>query len=144
MKSVVIEQPGKLLLAERALPQPATDEVRVKVKFASICGSDVHIWHGHNPFARYPRVIGHEFFGVIDAVGQGVDASAAGRARGGRSGGELRPLLSLFGRPAQRLHLAAGDWRPPRRRLQRVCLRGASQKCPSPAGEHSRPTRQPG
>ncbi len=78
MKSVVIEQPGKLLLAERALPQPAADEVRVKVKFASICGSDVHIWHGHNPFARYPRVIGHEFFGVIDAVGQDVDASRLG------------------------------------------------------------------
>ena len=78
MKSVVIEQPGKLLLAERALPQPAADEVRVKVKFASICGSDVHIWHGHNPFARYPRVIGHEFFGVIDAVGDGVDAARIG------------------------------------------------------------------
>ena len=78
MKSVVIEQPGKLVLAERAVPTPATGEVRVRVKYASICGSDVHIWHGHNPFARYPRVIGHEFFGVIDAVGAGVDASRIG------------------------------------------------------------------
>jgi len=48
------------------------------VRYASICGSDVHIWHGHNPFARYPRVIGHEFFGVIDAVGDGVDAARIG------------------------------------------------------------------
>ncbi|SFN32380.1 L-gulonate 5-dehydrogenase [Izhakiella capsodis] len=73
MKSVVIEQPGQLNIAQRNVPQPDPGEVRVKVKYASICGSDVHIWHGHNPFARYPRVIGHEFFGIIDAVGAGVD-----------------------------------------------------------------------
>lgn len=74
MKSVVIERPGELFLQQRPLPEPAAGEVRIKVKYASICGSDVHIWHGHNPFARYPRVIGHEFFGLIDAVGSGVDS----------------------------------------------------------------------
>ncbi len=78
MKSVVIAKPGELILEDRPLPQPAAGEVRVKVHYASICGSDVHIWHGHNPFARYPRVIGHEFFGVIDATGEGVDASRVG------------------------------------------------------------------
>ena len=78
MKSVVIEQPGELRIQTRPLPEPASGEVRVKVRYASICGSDVHIWHGHNPFARYPRVIGHEFFGVIDAVGAGVDAGRIG------------------------------------------------------------------
>ena len=78
MKSVVIERPGELQLQQRDLPEPAAGEVRVKVRYASICGSDVHIWHGHNPFARYPRVIGHEFFGVIDAVGAEVDAGRIG------------------------------------------------------------------
>jgi L-gulonate 5-dehydrogenase len=78
MKSVVIEQPGQLVIQERPLPQPAATEVRVKVKFAGICGSDVHIYHGHNPFAKYPRVIGHEFFGVIDAVGSDVDPKRIG------------------------------------------------------------------
>lgn len=78
MKSVVIERPGDLQLQIRPLPQPAAGEVRVKVMSASICGSDVHIWHGHNPFARYPRVIGHEFFGLIDATGDGVDAARIG------------------------------------------------------------------
>lgn len=78
MKSVVIERPGELQLAQRTDLQPAHGEVRVKVKFASICGSDVHIWHGHNPFAKYPRVIGHEFFGVIDAVGDTVDSRRIG------------------------------------------------------------------
>jgi len=78
MKSVVIERPGELQVRERPALTPAAGEVRVKVQYASICGSDVHIWHGHNPFARYPRVIGHEFFGRIDAVGEGVDASRVG------------------------------------------------------------------
>lgn len=78
MKSVVIERPGELFLQQRPLPEPAAGEVRIKVKYASICGSDVHIWHGHNPFVRYPRVIGHEFFGLIDAVGSGVDSRRVG------------------------------------------------------------------
>ncbi|WP_213991707.1 Zn-dependent oxidoreductase [Sodalis sp. dw_96] len=78
MKSVVINKPGELFLQERDIPQPTDGEVRVKIRSASICGSDVHIWRGHNPFARYPRVIGHEFFGVIDAVGAGVHKSRIG------------------------------------------------------------------
>lgn len=72
MKSIVIKQPEELFIEERPLPEPGVGEVRVKVKIAGICGSDSHIYRGHNPFARYPRVIGHEFFGVIDAVGEGV------------------------------------------------------------------------
>ena len=78
MKSVVIEQPNQLILAERPLPEPAAGEVRVNIKLAGICGSDSHIYRGHNPFARYPRVIGHEFFGLIDAVGEGVSPSRIG------------------------------------------------------------------
>ncbi|MCG8710605.1 Zn-dependent oxidoreductase [Brenneria sp. 4F2] len=78
MKSIVIKQPNDLSIEERALPQPASGEVRVKVKLAGICGSDSHIYRGHNPFAKYPRVIGHEFFGIIDAVGEDVDASRIG------------------------------------------------------------------
>jgi len=79
MKSVVIQQPGQLVITEKPLPQPAAGEVRVKVAYAGICGSDVHIYHGHNPFAKYPRVIGHEFFGHIDAVVQGVESSRIGQ-----------------------------------------------------------------
>ncbi|MEZ3141664.1 Zn-dependent oxidoreductase [Citrobacter braakii] len=78
MKSVVIEQPETLVIQERPVPHPQAGEVRVKIKLAGICGSDSHIYRGHNPFARYPRVIGHEFFGSIDAIGEGVDSSRLG------------------------------------------------------------------
>ncbi|KES15859.1 Threonine dehydrogenase or related Zn-dependent dehydrogenase [Gilliamella apicola SCGC AB-598-B02] len=78
MKSIAIKQPNELVIKEREVPQPKSGEVRVRVKLAGICGSDSHIYRGHNPFAKYPRVIGHEFFGVIDAVGEGVDQSRIG------------------------------------------------------------------
>ena len=67
-KSVVIEKAGELVIKQQALPALQEGEARIKVSYASICGSDIHIWHGHNPFARYPRVIGHEFCGIIEEV----------------------------------------------------------------------------
>lgn len=79
MKSLVVERPGSLAIQTRPLPAPAAGEVRIRVERAGICGSDVHILHGSNPFARYPRVIGHEFFGRIDAAGDDVDARIGAR-----------------------------------------------------------------
>lgn len=79
MKSIVIQKPNELVIEERPLPVPAPGEVRVKITLAGICGSDSHIYRGHNPFAKYPRVIGHEFFGVIDALGEGVDPDRLGQ-----------------------------------------------------------------
>lgn len=78
MKSVIIHEPNNLVIENRLLPEPAKGEVRVKVKLAGICGSDSHIYRGHNPFAKYPRVIGHEFIGIIDSVGEGVDEARIG------------------------------------------------------------------
>ena len=78
MLSVVVEQPNQMAVRERPQPQPAAGEVRVRVRYAGICGSDVHILHGKNPFVVYPRVIGHEFVGRIEAVGDGVEAARIG------------------------------------------------------------------
>lgn len=61
MKSVVIQQPNELVIEERPLPAPGAGEVRVKITLAGICGSDSHIYRGHNPFAKYPRTIGTSF-----------------------------------------------------------------------------------
>lgn len=79
MKSIVIQQPNDLVIETRPLPEPVAGDVRVRIKLAGICGSDSHIYRGHNPFAKYPRVIGHEFFGVIDEVGEGVDRARLGQ-----------------------------------------------------------------
>ena len=78
MLSVVVERANHMAVRERPEPQAGAGEVRVRVRYAGICGSDVHILHGKNPFVVYPRVIGHEFVGRIDAVGEGVDRARVG------------------------------------------------------------------
>lgn len=65
-------------LADIEFPQAAPGEVLVRVAFAGICGSDMHIIHGDNAFARFPRITGHEFAGIVEAVGDGVDDVAIG------------------------------------------------------------------
>ncbi|WP_246793379.1 Zn-dependent oxidoreductase [Burkholderia perseverans] len=78
MLSVVVDRPNSLSVREMPLPQPAAGEVRVRVRYAGICGSDLHIYRGHNPFVSYPRIIGHEFVGRVEALGEGVDAARLG------------------------------------------------------------------
>lgn len=52
-------------------PDPAPGAVSVRVTIAGLCGTDYRIWSGDRP-VRYPRVMGHEFVGVVDAVGRDV------------------------------------------------------------------------
>lgn len=78
MLSVVVDQPNSMAVVERPLPEPRAGEVRVRVRYAGICGSDLHIFHGKNPFVSYPRIIGHEFFGRVESVGPGVDPGRIG------------------------------------------------------------------
>lgn len=61
MKSVVIQQPNQLVIEERPLPQPGAGEVRVSIKLAGICGSDSHIYRGHNPSRNIRALSGTNF-----------------------------------------------------------------------------------
>ena len=73
MKTVQVTRPGVMNLIDKEIPDIQKDnEVRIRVKIVGICGSDMHIYNGSNPFAVYPRVIGHEVAGEIDAVGKNV------------------------------------------------------------------------
>jgi len=76
MLSGVVDQPNSMAVVERPRPEPGPGAVRVR--YAGICGSDLHIFHGQNPFVLYPRIIGHEFVGRIGAVGVGVSPSRIG------------------------------------------------------------------
>ena len=72
MKQAVMEKPGSIRFDEVAIPEPGPGEVRIRVRQIGICGSDIHVWHGLHPFTPYPVIQGHEFMGVIDAIGAGV------------------------------------------------------------------------
>ncbi len=78
MFAVSVDRPETLNLSEKPQPAPGLGEVLVRVRRAGICGSDLHIYHGLNPFATYPRVVGHEFMGVVEAVGADVEALSVG------------------------------------------------------------------
>jgi 2-desacetyl-2-hydroxyethyl bacteriochlorophyllide A dehydrogenase len=48
-------------------------EVRLKMAYVGVCGTDVHIYHGKmDARVKPPQIIGHEVSGVIDEVGEGV------------------------------------------------------------------------
>lgn len=49
-----------------------SDDVLIKTKRVGICGSDVHLYHGENPLAVLPRVMGHEVVGEVVEIGSDV------------------------------------------------------------------------
>ncbi len=68
-------EPGALELWEKPIPQPAANEVLVKVRAAAICGTDVHIraWNEWSQKRMHPPVtIGHEFCGEVVELGKDV------------------------------------------------------------------------
>lgn len=71
MKALVIEGPFKAAIKEVPYPEPAKNEVCIKVKNIGVCGTDIHIYRGEF-LSPYPIIPGHEFSGVVDKVGEGV------------------------------------------------------------------------
>lgn len=65
-------RPGHIELNEVDEPIAGSGEILLRVKKIGVCGSDIHVWHGQHPFTSYPVVQGHEFSGVVEAVGEGV------------------------------------------------------------------------
>lgn len=77
MKAIVIEKPNVASLKDIPYPNPAANEVTIKVKNAGICGTDINIYKGtYN--TKYPIIPGHEFSGVIDKVGKNVKGFVVG------------------------------------------------------------------
>ncbi len=81
MKANVTEQWGAMRVRERPIPEPGPGRVRIRTTLAGICGSDVHIYQGHHPTAVSPVVQGHEFVGVIDAIGPDTEVAATAGER---------------------------------------------------------------
>ena len=77
MQAVVLEEKGKMTYRELPTPQPRPGWVLLRVRAASICGSDLHRYmRGHRVM---PLVLGHEAAGEISAVGAGVSPALVGR-----------------------------------------------------------------
>ncbi|RDW20679.1 zinc-binding dehydrogenase [Oceanobacillus chungangensis] len=62
---------GNLEVQDREEPQVGENQVKIEVKYAGICGSDIHTYEGHYKVAA-PVTLGHEFSGEVVEVGEGV------------------------------------------------------------------------
>ncbi|MFC4858091.1 zinc-dependent dehydrogenase [Actinophytocola glycyrrhizae] len=78
MKVARFYAPGDIRLEEAPEPDAGQDEVKIRVKQCSTCGTDVKIFnHGHHHLVP-PRVIGHEIAGEVVEVGSAVSGWAPG------------------------------------------------------------------
>jgi len=79
-RALVVEQPGAIALVERPELAPGPDEVVLRPAYCGVCGTDLELLQGDlDPaYVRYPVTIGHEWSGVVEAVGAGVDRVAVG------------------------------------------------------------------
>ena len=66
-------EPGAVALQEVARPEIGEEDVLLEVGAVGVCGSDLHQWTAQHSWpVRYPVVLGHEFGGVIAAIGSRV------------------------------------------------------------------------
>src|SRR5437868_9791850 len=82
MKALVLERadgPESAALQEIPTPTPATGEVRVALKAASLNYRELWISRGQYPGMKLPSGLGADGAGIIDAVGAGVDSALVGR-----------------------------------------------------------------
>lgn len=79
MKTIILESPGNLMLTQTRPPEPPEPgAVLVRVHRVGVCGTDLHAYHGRQPFFTYPRILGHELGVEVLAVGTGVTSVQPG------------------------------------------------------------------
>jgi 2-desacetyl-2-hydroxyethyl bacteriochlorophyllide A dehydrogenase len=83
MRALVIDGPRSARVREVEVPRPAAGQVVVDVRRVGICGTDVELFTGELAYfeqgkSRFPLRPGHEWCGVVSAVGAGVDEAWVG------------------------------------------------------------------
>ena len=131
MKALRFYAPEDVRLEEVPEPPCGPDEVKLRVRNCSTCGTDVKIFHNGHQNLTPPRTIGHEIAGEVVEVGADVNATYGGglagrRPRPGHRGGPVWRLLRVpqgldGGLPEPDLGRL-----PVRRRLRRVHDRAAA------------------
>jgi threonine dehydrogenase-like Zn-dependent dehydrogenase len=80
MRAAVIEGPGRMKVDQVPLPEPGEGQVRVKLEGCGVCASNLTPWEGPEwmQFPTEPGALGHEGWGIVDALGEGVEGLALG------------------------------------------------------------------
>ncbi len=107
MKAAVWHGYKDVRIEDKPIPVPGPGQIRIRVDYAGICGTDRHEYVGPNfiPVTKphrltgrtAPLIIGHEFSGRVDALGEGVEGWSAGQpvtANGSLTCGVCEPCRS--------------------------------------------------
>jgi threonine dehydrogenase-like Zn-dependent dehydrogenase len=66
MLSIFCDTPGTLTAREIEKPLRKAEDVLVRVQRIGVCGTDLHIFSGNQPYLSYPRIMGHELSGTVE------------------------------------------------------------------------------
>lgn len=77
MRAIVNTAPGKLELQDLPVPEPGPGQVRIRTAACGICATDIEMIAGWDR-TGFPSIPGHEWAGLVDAAGSGVDAALEG------------------------------------------------------------------
>ena len=78
-RTALLQQPRKFDLVDRPVPGARAHDVVVRIAATAVCHTDLGIYTGHHPGARYPVVMGHEATGTIEALGDEVSGFTRGQ-----------------------------------------------------------------
>src|SRR5437763_17107306 len=80
MNAAVLTGAGKLKIVAVPVPEPGPGQVRVRLEGCGVCASNLTPWEGPEwmRFPTDPGALGHESWGVVDAVGEEVTGIQAG------------------------------------------------------------------
>lgn len=74
MRAALFESPGSpLKLTEVPRPQPADDQVLLKVRTCAVCRTDVHIFSGELKAPKVPLILGHQIVGIVEKKGKNAN-----------------------------------------------------------------------
>jgi 2-desacetyl-2-hydroxyethyl bacteriochlorophyllide A dehydrogenase len=74
MRAVVLAEPGRFdSISRHEANLPGPGEALVAVRRVGVCGTDLHAFHGRQPYFDYPRILGHEL--GVEVLEVGADVS---------------------------------------------------------------------
>jgi len=78
MKAAVLKGIENLEMEDISRPTPSPQEILIKVKACSICGTDIRVYHHGHKHMRFPRITGHELSGEVVEIGKRVEGHKLG------------------------------------------------------------------
>ncbi|WP_027151477.1 zinc-dependent alcohol dehydrogenase family protein [Mesorhizobium sp. WSM2561] len=77
MRAVRLEGVGSIVLRDVNKPVAGPDDLLVRIEACGVCGTDRHLFHGEFPCTP-PVTLGHEFSGIVEAIGTAVSGFSVG------------------------------------------------------------------